>query len=124
MVTNGRCSKHGYVEQHKPANPKYLSAAWRGPQGVRTEKLRSNPLCEEHLALGFVVPATCVDHRDGNSENDAWGNLRSLCLSCHSVKTARQDGGFGNAKGRPKQTIGAEEGVTLRRAPGDATGSG
>jgi len=31
---------------------------------------------------------------------DVLSNLRCLCHSCHSSKTARLDGGFGNAPSR------------------------
>jgi 5-methylcytosine-specific restriction protein A len=41
-----------------------------------------------------------VDHIDGDSDNDAWDNLRSRCHPCHSRKTATHDGGFGNAPKR------------------------
>lgn len=37
-----------------------------------------------------------VDHIDGNAGNNALANLQTLCAPCHSAKTAREDGGFGN----------------------------
>ncbi|HHA2936777.1 HNH endonuclease signature motif containing protein [Stenotrophomonas maltophilia] len=39
-----------------------------------------------------------VDHADGDPNNNAPENLRTMCISCHSRKTAREDGGFGNAQ--------------------------
>lgn len=39
-----------------------------------------------------------VDHKDGNAANNAMDNLQTLCRPCHSAKTAKADGGFGNVK--------------------------
>ncbi len=41
-----------------------------------------------------------VDHVDGDSSyNPADGsNWQTLCVQCHSTKTAREDGGFGNVR--------------------------
>ncbi len=69
------------------------SKEWRA---IREQQLRRQPLCEDCLDEGRTEAADTVDHRDGNSWNNATSNLRSLCRSCHSSKTARHDGGFGN----------------------------
>ena len=34
-----------------------------------------------------------VDHRDNDSHNNDPANLQTLCLSCHSAKTAREQAG-------------------------------
>lgn len=39
-----------------------------------------------------------VDHDDGNHANNDDSNLKTRCISCHSKKTARENGGFGNPK--------------------------
>lgn len=57
--------------------------------------LAQNPLCRACQRL-----AECVDHRtpcEGSSPL-FWDskNWQALCRRCHSVKTAREDGGFGN----------------------------
>lgn len=66
--------------------------------------LRENPLCVECLKRGLYVPATDVDHivpHKGDMEKFwDWDNLQALCHECHSRKTAREDGGFGNATGK------------------------
>jgi len=95
LVTRGRCAKHAYSDRSGPTNPKYLRKAWRD---LREQKLRADPLCVECYAQGKITPSQCVDHIDGNAENDALQNLQALCLSCHAVKTAKYDGGFSNLK--------------------------
>lgn len=82
------------------------SASERG-YGYRWRKLRArfladHPLCAECLKTGRAVPATDVDHivpHRGNPDL-MWdeGNLQALCHSCHSRKTASEDGGFGNRR--------------------------
>ncbi|MGN5354342.1 HNH endonuclease signature motif containing protein [Ralstonia sp. L16] len=69
------------------------STAWRR---LREATLRRNPLCAECQRTKRVTPATVVDHIDGDATNNEPANLQGLCPSCHSAKTARRDGGFGN----------------------------
>ena len=73
------------------------SAAWRA---LRAQVLRNEPLCRECLRRGVLCAASVVDHRDGDSHNNARANLQPLCSRCHSRLTARHDGGFGNTKQR------------------------
>lgn len=47
--------------------------------------------------LGLIVPATEVDHVDGDASNNDPSNHRSLCKGCHARKTVRENGGFGHA---------------------------
>ena len=42
-----------------------------------------------------------VDHDDGDFSNNDDANLKTRCISCHSKKTARENGGFGNPKRKP-----------------------
>lgn len=44
------------------------------------------------------MAANEVDHVDGNDRDSSPSNLQSLCTSCHSRKTARENGGFGNRR--------------------------
>lgn len=69
--------------------------AW---QHMRLAHLRAHPLCQDCQERGLVTAAECVDHVDGDVANNDPSNHRSLCWPCHSKKTARQDGGFGNAR--------------------------
>jgi 5-methylcytosine-specific restriction protein A len=62
---------------------------------VRNEYILNHPFC---VVCGG--PATQVDHITPVSKGGSildWGNLQSLCHRHHSQKTARHDGGFGNA---------------------------
>jgi 5-methylcytosine-specific restriction protein A len=65
----------------------YNSKEW---QLLRKMKLQRNPLCEQCLLEGRRTRATDVDHVIGiNHGGPALDirNLRSLCHSCHSIKT-------------------------------------
>lgn len=75
--------------------------------GYRWQKLRNrfiaqHPLCQACQAKGIIRMATDVDHivpHRGDPEllyDEV--NLQSLCHECHSRKTAREDGGFGNRR--------------------------
>lgn len=41
---------------------------------------------------GWLIPATEVDHIDGDNTNDDPSNLQSLCKPCHSRKTVEEQG--------------------------------
>lgn len=73
----------------------YNSKEWRD---IRARQLSQQPLCEQCTRDGKVKPGSHVDHIDGNAWNNTSDNLQTLCHSCHSSKTNRMDGGFGNAK--------------------------
>jgi len=89
------------VPQHMPretANERGYTYRW---QQVRAGWLRSHPLCVRCEGDGRTVVATDVDHivphkGDMNLFWDIEHNVQSLCHSCHSAKTAEEDGGFGN----------------------------
>lgn len=84
------------------------SAQWRK---IRRSHLDREPLCRHCQAIGLVVEATHVDHIDGRAdlpEHYANDRLQSLCASCHSTKTAAQDGAFGNKPGRIKRPFGID----------------
>ena len=75
----------------------YGTRHWRR---LRRLILSGEPLCRECEREGRLTLATQVDHivpRDrGGADDDA--NLQPLCQSCHSRKTATEDGGFGRRK--------------------------
>ena len=71
------------------------SRVWRA---IRLEQLQHEPLCRACMVSKRVTPANEVDHVDGDSYNNKPSNLQSLCKPCHSYKTVKEQGGFGNAK--------------------------
>lgn len=121
MATRGTstfCSVHerqrqcAADRQRGTSSARGYDATWRR---IRNAHLRCNPICADPYGLhvGITVLAVHVDHiislRHGGSS--ASGNLQSLCASCHSRKTAREDGGFGNLRsantsGLPSRTHG------------------
>ena len=66
----------------------YQSTAWRK---LRAEKLRQNPICEQCIRIGLIIPAQVVDHivpiNKGGAALDI-DNLQSLCHPCHNRKSA------------------------------------
>ena len=121
------CSKPGctaltrdkYCDQHqkdgtKKANKKRATPNDRG-YTYRWRKaakgfLREHPWCAECQRRGrALTPATEVDHIIPHRGNKAlfWdkNNWQPLCHRCHSRKTAREDGGFGNQSGHPPTLI-------------------
>ena len=68
-------------------------------QQARRSHLAEHPLCEACRDAGRVTEATVVDHRTPHKGDPTlfWdrANWCSLCASCHSAKTVRDDGGFG-----------------------------
>lgn len=69
---------------------------------ARAAFLTEHPLCVECQRQGIFTPATDVDHIIPHKGDQKlfWDrkNWQALCHSCHSRKTAREDGGFGNKK--------------------------
>lgn len=85
----------GGPQANRQATRQYAtnSTIWRR---LRAQVLAEEPLCR--LCAPKVTAATVVDHIDGDSWNNARSNLQPLCASCHGIKTARDDGGFGNPR--------------------------
>lgn len=58
------------------------------------------------MQAGKVTAATEVDHIVPHRGDERLfrdeKNLQSLCRPCHSRKTAVEDGGFGNYRGKSK----------------------
>jgi 5-methylcytosine-specific restriction enzyme A len=72
----------------------YHTSQWAA---VRRRVLAESPLC-----VSCRRPANTVDHIEPHRMDESlfWArsNLQTLCASCHSRKTAREDGGFGNRR--------------------------
>ncbi|MCY9266435.1 HNH endonuclease signature motif containing protein [Bacillus licheniformis] len=101
-------TREGYCEQHKRTKPAYdqyrESAARRGYDSkwrkARQGYLSKYPFCVSCMKEGRRGPATVVDHIVPHKGDKKlfWdsSNWQPLCAPCHSRKTAKEDGGFGN----------------------------
>lgn len=87
------------AEHRKAAARLYRTGQW---QALRRHQLTMQPFCAECLKAGKYMLASEVDHVVPHRNDEALFydplNLQSLCHSCHSTKTAREDGGFGRAR--------------------------
>lgn len=108
LISSGAyCPKHTQKREGGPPmknQRKRDSAAKRGYDRRWREEskayLARHPWCEECMRQGRRTPATEVDHRIPHKGDRGlfWDrdNWQGLCHSCHSIKTAKEDGGFGN----------------------------
>lgn len=92
------CSKHknerNSHDKYRPnANARGYDYQW---SKVRKLHLNANPLCVFCLDAGKVTEATDVDHIKSLADYPELktdpNNLRSLCHSCHSRRTWRDQG--------------------------------
>ncbi len=99
------CDEHARIMQQRmdaqrgTAAQRGYNARWRR---LRLMFLAENPLCSDpyHVHCGTPALATDVDHimpRERGGDDD-WINLQALCHSCHSRKTAAENGGVGGDK--------------------------
>ena len=99
----GTLTKDGWCPVHAPkrSGTRRESAAWHSwySLSVWTDELRPaqllrEPFCRECARTGRKIRATDVDHiRDHKGDWASFvneGNLESLCHSCHSRKTMRE----------------------------------
>lgn len=96
----GRCEAH-IIPRPKPKpkprpSPGELGYDWEWTKKSKAYR-RDHPTCETPFC---GRPSACTDHVDGDRTNWETTNLQALCWPCHSRKTARHDGGFGNTKTR------------------------
>lgn len=100
LVTIGYCDVH---KKDKQSYDKYRGSNTERGYGATHRKIREvvrreEPLCRECLKTGKITPSNEMDHIDGNAWNTSRDNLEMLCASCHSRKTIREQGGYGNKK--------------------------
>lgn len=105
--SSARCAKHRRAEA-RAYDARRGSSTARG-YGYRWQRsatafLEAHPLCATHEKRGELVPAEVVDHIVPHRGDMAlfWrrSNWQPLCKRCHDIKTATEDGGFGNRRGR------------------------
>lgn len=105
LVAKGRCTRHTVAVRQTYERTRG-TAAQRGYDSnwvkARKTYLRQYPWCATHLKRGELIRAEHVDHKVPHRGDQKlfWDktNWQSLCKSCHSSKTASEDGGFGNAR--------------------------
>jgi 5-methylcytosine-specific restriction enzyme A len=107
LVTSGACDVHRkerkqlyeQTPERKASKSLYATKRWLD---LRVTVLRACPLCVECKKHGQLTAAQHVDHiKPHGGDIDLFfdeDNLQSLCKPCHSRKTAKEDGGFGNAR--------------------------
>lgn len=79
---------------HKTTKQSGHSGPWRR---MAKAHLLANPMCVHCAERGIRKPARHCDHVDANPM--AYNpRLQSLCIECHSRKTALEDGGFGRPR--------------------------
>lgn len=110
-------TRDGWCPAHKPKPaPRRESAVWHGwynlpvwTDTLRPAQLLREPFCRECARLGTRTWATDVDHiRDHKGDWSLFtdpSNLESLCHSCHSRKTAREQGEKRRKTGRKQNTV-------------------
>jgi 5-methylcytosine-specific restriction protein A len=120
LTETGRCPQHQFVE--KKAHEAQRSSSTQRGYGYRWQQaskgfLRQHPLCqcpECDEGRIRVREATVVDHRIPHRGDMKlfWdrSNWQSMHKDCHDVKTAREDGAFGNPRrgGGPGQKSGSD----------------
>lgn len=93
QLTKGRyCDEHErkrereYAERRGNSGQRGYDARW---QKVRAIKAANDPLCEQHLKQGTVVPLDVVHHIKSVEEYPElrldMDNLMSLCRDCHEA---------------------------------------
>lgn len=103
VVESGYCEKHTKQKRkiserrRKSSTERGYDSRWRR---YRTVFLKKNPLCVSCQEEGIITPATVVDHIVPHKGDMKlfWdtSNHQALCKRCHDIKTATEDGGFGN----------------------------
>ena len=94
-----------YDENNRDQNMRefYISTEWRK---LRQLKLQKNPMCEICFAEGRASEAVIVDHilpaREYPDRRLDIENLQSVCMSCHSRKTRREEKGRKTSGHEPK----------------------
>ncbi|WP_438445895.1 HNH endonuclease [Gorillibacterium sp. sgz5001074] len=115
------CNKHGcntltrsrYCDSHQKehhlqydrnrgsSSERGYGSRWRK---YREDFLKKHPLCKTCKDSGVLSTADVVDHiiPHRGDQDLFWNpeNHQGLCFICHSRKTAKEDGGFGNKSQR------------------------
>ena len=105
MPTRPETHKPNRIEPQRPIQRDRGTTTERG-YGWAWQKLRKavldlNPCCVHCELMGRTTAATEVDHIVAKSKGgtDEESNLCALCISCHSIKSCREDGAGFRPKG-------------------------
>lgn len=97
LVTSGRCAEHaGIVQPGRQRDADIHLLYDRQWQARRRKYLSLHPWCENCLSHDLYVPATDVHHKiphRGDKDLFRTSPLESLCHSCHSAETAKENRG-------------------------------
>ncbi len=86
-------------DRRPPASVRGYDYTWKVK---RDQFIKDNPICED-CGRPSVVPDHYPKSRrqllaEGIADPDLPQYLRPRCWSCHSARTAREDGGYGNGR--------------------------
>jgi 5-methylcytosine-specific restriction protein A len=97
LSNTGRCQKHPRKDLRQPSSQRGYGADWR--------VLRSTIPRPRWCPCGKELTSH-LDHKVPREQGgtDDPSNLQWLGARCHSVKTASQDGGFGNPRNPLRRT--------------------
>jgi 5-methylcytosine-specific restriction protein A len=119
LSTGGLCIKHRKARdlRRKSSHERGYDSTWRR---LRLMKLARQSLCEANTHCQHPTPATEVDHRIPIAHRPdlrlTMTNLQSLCHTCHSAKTMREQHGTYSASAAP-QTRRVTYGLCQPNAP-------
>ncbi len=92
-----RCDLHPYPPRpDKPRSRASRDGLGPGWRVMRRELLKREPMCRACRRAKATHLDHIVSRRRGGPSDPS--NLQPLCASCHSRKTASEDGGFGNRR--------------------------
>ena len=102
LTSDRYCDKHKkeidskYSRTSRPFKHLYSTSRWKK---LRKEFLQDHTLCEECKRNGVIKIAEVVDHIEAHKGDELlfWNqnNWQALCKHHHDVKTAKEDGRFG-----------------------------
>lgn len=99
LTGSAYCEAHGSRHKASPdrlrSNNEYKLRLW---EAIRIRQLSTQPLCQSCLLNQQITPAVAVDHvfnwKAINPEAFRFNLFQSLCISCHSQKTAQEKKGI------------------------------
>ena len=99
LTGSAYCEAHGSRHKASPdrlrSNNEYKLRLW---ESIRIRQLSTQPLCQSCLLNDQITPAVAVDHvfnwKAISIDAFRINLFQSLCVSCHSLKTAQEKKGI------------------------------